>query len=130
MCSTIFNRYALNALALAMLALMLVMLPGQATPPAWAPAETGLLFIGNVGQFPAANSRFLVNMGQMTLHLADDGLWLTLLEQPQVDPLAGPAATPPDARVGRRALPRPLPRPRFGNNRRKWTTRPALGYQR
>lgn len=83
-----------SPVVLAALALILVSLPGQLDSPALAQEDAALLFIENVGQFPGNNqTRFLVNTGQMTLRLADDALWVTVLESPQLDPPAQPDAS-------------------------------------
>jgi hypothetical protein len=42
-----------------------------------------LMFIENVGQF-GARARFQVHGGNATLYVADDGLWVTVLERPRV----------------------------------------------
>jgi YVTN family beta-propeller protein len=60
--------------------------PGQAAPAGQAGSDSQLLFIENVGQFSGdAQSRFVVPLGSLTLRLAEDALWLTLLETPPAE---------------------------------------------
>jgi YVTN family beta-propeller protein len=80
--SPIFKHHALKLLALIVMAVIAATWPGQAAQPAQAQEETALLFIENVGQFPDGRTRFQANLGQMTLHLADEALWLTVVEAP------------------------------------------------
>ncbi|MBI3734395.1 MAG: SBBP repeat-containing protein [Chloroflexi bacterium] len=54
-----------------------------------------LMFVENVGQFDA-QARFLVRGAQGAIHLADDGLWFTLVERAQPNPSAR-TARPPSA---------------------------------
>jgi len=78
-----------------MLVLLLMTLTGQPQPAALAQGDTSLLFIENVGQFSdGGQTRFLLNLGQMTIRLAEDGLWLTVVESPPVESLAEAEATP------------------------------------
>ncbi|MEW5957830.1 MAG: SBBP repeat-containing protein [Chloroflexota bacterium] len=96
---TMFKHWR-TALGAALLASMLAMGPAPTSPPTSAQENTALLFIENVGQFPGADTRFLANLGRMTLHLAEDGLWLTVLESPPDDPFAGPADVQPQPGPG------------------------------
>jgi hypothetical protein len=88
----------LLACALAVVALAPPLAHAQSPPPR-APeiaASSSLLFIENVGQFDPA-ARFLVRGGGATLWLAQDALWLTVMEPappPERSPgaLDGPAA--------------------------------------
>ncbi len=97
--TTFFTRCFQKAFMLVMLALLLVALPASAQPVR-AQRDPTLFFIENVGQFPNEGIHFQVNMGQLTLSLAEDALWLTILEQPQIDSLADPAKAQSDAGRG------------------------------
>jgi len=72
--------------------LVLILVPGAPTTAALAPApdraqvmaalqSAPVMFIENVGQFDDG-TRFQVRGGNGTLWLAEDGLWVTVLEQP------------------------------------------------
>ncbi|MBN1219633.1 MAG: SBBP repeat-containing protein [Anaerolineae bacterium] len=78
---------------LTMLAIGLLTLPGRFNTPALAQQDSSLLFMENVGQFPGDDqAHFQARVGQMTLRLTDDALWLTVLESQAVDPLPEQAA--------------------------------------
>lgn len=74
LCSLLLTQLAPTALA------------QQAATPldraATAQAPAGALFVENMGQF-ADSARFRVSGGDRTIWLADDGLWVTLVEQPE-----------------------------------------------
>lgn len=71
--------------------LLLLGLLGLSTLPSTALSETeqnpSVMFIENVGQFDA-KARFQVRGGNGTMWLADDALWLTLLESAAATPAA------------------------------------------
>jgi YVTN family beta-propeller protein len=75
------------------LSLALLILPGPASQPVLAQTGPPLLFIENVGQFPAPPDgdalRFQVSGGQASLSLTDQALWLTVADDSTGDPLAG-----------------------------------------
>lgn len=79
----------IGGLALITLVLASISLPGPATLA--QEEEPSVMFIENVGQFSDARIRFQANMGQMTLRLADDALWVTVVKQPATtgNPSAG-----------------------------------------
>ncbi len=54
--------------------------PGEAETRAGAPAAGGLLFVENAGQWPEA-ARFQVWGGGGTVWLAEDAVWLTIVER-------------------------------------------------
>jgi hypothetical protein len=76
----------MRAILLFVFVSILLALPVGAMPPSTPPASdwttaSGVLFVENVGQFDPG-ARFQVLGSDRTLWLADDALWITLLEQP------------------------------------------------
>ncbi len=55
--------------------------PALPADPSPAPADSSVLFVENAGQF-AEGARFQVRGGDRTIWLAEDGIWITLLETP------------------------------------------------
>ncbi len=78
------DRFSRLALLLAGLALLLALPP--AASPVSAQAQPELLFIENVGQFPATATRFQAHLAQTTLSLTDEAVWLTILAPPAAAP--------------------------------------------
>ncbi len=98
------SRTIVFAVALAATLFLLVLVSGQAQPaaaslqPSAPPATPApdqvqiatalqsapVMFVENVGQFDS-RARFQAHGGNATLHLADDAIWLTVLEHPQGD---------------------------------------------
>ncbi len=82
-------RRSKSRFVLVSLLTMLVSLPPFASAgsqtPLTAPSAAGFLFVENVGQFDP-RARFQVRGGPGTLWLAEDALWLTLVEQRQTGP--------------------------------------------
>lgn len=86
---------------MALVTLAIIGAIGFNPPPHPALAQTAppLMFIENVGQFPASGGeeiRFQVPTGQTTLSLTDNALWFTALAQPEPpsDPTAAAASDP------------------------------------
>jgi len=62
-----------------------------------------LMFVENVGQFDE-RARFQVRGGNATIHLAEDAVWVTLVEKPP-----SPQSLSPDPQAGMAPLPTPAP---------------------
>lgn len=77
-----------------------------------SPQDGGLMFIENVGQFDA-RARFQVRGGAGTLWLAEDGLWLTLVEKAGADRDLSAAAQSRQAVNVKLSFPGANPRPRL-----------------
>lgn len=73
--------------SLIFLIMILVTAPGRPANLALAQSDASLLFIENTGQFDEG-THFLVRMGETTLQLSDDALWLTILKYPALQPEA------------------------------------------
>ena len=75
----------LKVTLLVILGAILLTLSGQSNP-ALAQQDSSLLFIENVGQFAGDTwPDFQARLGKTTLRLADDALWLTLVEPPPIE---------------------------------------------
>jgi hypothetical protein len=90
------------------LSLALMILPGPTPQPVLAQTGPSLLFIENVGQFPAPPDgealRFQVSGGQATLSFTDQALWLTMMEETGDDPAASDQAATQSTDPARRGV--------------------------